>query len=157
MIGNDPNAPFNDAVAAGDGNAVLGNRIFANAGQAIDLGPNDGPTPNNSAGHIGPNDFLNFPAITGAFSLDGLTLIAGSVSEFTPVANRQIRIEFFSTSDTQARVFLGAIVVTVDFRSTASFAEIFSVTSTAGDKLTATATDLTTMNTSELAPLVTIL
>ena len=48
---------------AGTGNAIRLNSIFSNTGLGIDLG-GDGVTLNNSAGHIGPNDYENFPVIT---------------------------------------------------------------------------------------------
>src|SRR5262249_32713509 len=45
------------------GNAILGNSLFANGGLGIDLG-DDGVTPNDAAGHNGPNHFQNFPILT---------------------------------------------------------------------------------------------
>src|SRR5262249_54036025 len=49
---------------AGVGNKVADpNSIFANGGIGIDLGDN-GVTLNNSAGHVGPNNYQNFPVLT---------------------------------------------------------------------------------------------
>jgi hypothetical protein len=44
------------------GNEITGNRIFANTGQAIDLG-DDGVTKNAAAPRQGPNNLQNFPII----------------------------------------------------------------------------------------------
>ncbi len=46
LIGSDPSLGFNSE--AGVGNSVLGNLIFSNAGLAIDLGPNNGTTANDT-------------------------------------------------------------------------------------------------------------
>ena len=49
-------------LATAVGNPILGNRIFANAGQAIDLG-GDGVTENAPSPRTGPDDLQDFPVI----------------------------------------------------------------------------------------------
>src|SRR5262249_7942859 len=48
---------------AGTSNSILGNSIFPNRSLGIDPGE-DGVTPNDSEGHVGPNNFQNFPTLS---------------------------------------------------------------------------------------------
>src|SRR5262249_29649017 len=48
---------------ASTGNSIRGNSIHDNGGLGIDLGLN-GVTLNDSAGHVGPNNYQNFPVLT---------------------------------------------------------------------------------------------
>jgi len=140
LIGSDPANGFNDA--AGSGNSVQDNRIFSNAGQGIDLGANDGPTPNDpDDADTGPNGLLNNPVLTSAF-LDGANLI------LTGFINTNFftawRIEFFASPPSgQGQTFLGALNGNMDDSNEVSFATVLKVPATvlAGHKLTATMTD----------------
>ncbi len=140
LIGNDP--AFLGLTTAGSENSVLGNRIFSNAGQGIDLGNNDGPTPNDvNDADSGPNDLLNNPVLTSAF-LDGANLqITGFINtnQF-----RVLRIEFFASPVSgQGQTFLGFHTVNVGQNNSIAFAKMLVVPPSVlvGHKLTATITD----------------
>ena len=121
------------------GDQITGNRIFANTGQAIDLG-GDGVTEDAAAPRQGPNDLQNFPIIvtTADGSLQGW--LGGSL----PLT--AYHIEFFASAGDnadesgEAQDFLGSIDVTTDSRGQAVFAVPFAAP--AGlPIITATATD----------------
>ena len=79
------------------GNPITGNRIFANTGQAIDLG-DDGVTDNASSPRQGPNNFQNFPII--------VTTADGQLQGWLGGQHAQhaFRIEFFASAATARRV-----------------------------------------------------
>jgi hypothetical protein len=142
--------------AAGVGNSVLGNAIFSNAGQAIDLGANDGPSANDSNDpDSGPNDLLNTPVLTKAILSANSLLIMGSINTLT---NKVLRIEFFARpASGLGQTFLGFQTITMGSSNTASFTPVLTVSTSAlkGQTLTATITD-ELGNTSEFALGVTI-
>jgi titin len=129
---------------AGVGNSVLGNRIFGNGKIGIDLGASDGVTANNSAGHSGPNNFQNFPALTSATSSGPLTIVRGTLSSN---ANTLYRLEFFANPSAdpsghgQGQIFLGFFTVTTDGSGNASFIALLGTATTSGQAISATATD----------------
>jgi len=136
------------------GNRIHGNAIYANGGLGIDLG-NDGVTLNDANdADAGPNGLQNFPVFTSLISSDTLSTIAGN---YHGIANRTYRLEFFGNAPAvvgngqpQGQVFLGSTNVTTNASGNASFS--FSVFGpVAGLFITATATDLTTNNTSEFS------
>jgi hypothetical protein len=132
---------------ATSGNSILGNSIRGNAGPGIDLG-DDGPTPNGPNPRALPNGGQNAPVITG------LTLhsISGSLSS---VPRTQFRIEFFATPAggpaSQGQVFLGFLNVTTNAAGTVAFT-LPVATLPLGTIVTATATNLSTGDTSEFSP-----
>jgi hypothetical protein len=150
LIGNDPTVA--GSTPAGVGNAVEGNSIYGNAQIGIDLGPDDGPTPNNSTGHTGPNDFENFPVLTASVGQNGPATVTGTLAS-TP--NTMFRIELFSTDSPdptgygQAETFVGAVSVTTDASGNASFTANVNLPQ-GQDYVTATATD-PSGNTSEFS------
>jgi hypothetical protein len=112
-------------IDTGTGNAILRNRIFANAGLGIELvnhGNNDQPA----------------PVLTSAVSGGGFTTIQGT---FTARASTTYLLEFFADSDSQGRQFLGAISVTTDATGHANIALTIGLELDPGLNLTATATD----------------
>jgi Domain of unknown function (DUF4347)/Cadherin domain/Right handed beta helix region/Laminin G domain len=142
-----------DATAAG-GNALLGNTIHSNSGQAIDLGA-DGITANDLGdGDTGPNALQNFPVLSSANSNITGTTIAGSLNS---TASTSYRIEFYANRPTVADAangegerYLGFINVTTDGSGNATInTTLANVWVNSGDRITATATNLTTNNTSE--------
>jgi titin len=121
------------------GNQITLNRIFGNAGQAIDLG-NDGVTYNSPSPRQGPNNFQNFPVIgqTAGGQTEGW--LGGS----TP--NTPFRLDFFASAaygpgaSGEEQDDLGSLEVTTDASGEVSFAVPFSAP--AGlPIITATATD----------------
>jgi hypothetical protein len=138
---------------AGSGNRVEGNAIFANGGLGIDLG-GDGTTDNDN-GDVdeGPNGFQNAPVLSFATSLGGITTVSGLLAG-TP--NTTYLVEFFlNTAGDEsglgaAQLSLGTVTVTTDASGNAILSASFAVSATAGQFITATATDPGN-NTSEFA------
>ncbi len=144
--------------ASGTGNAILGNSIHSNGGLGIDLGgdgvtANDGeltPTPDTDSG---ANDLQNFATLDAA-TPGASTTIAGSLAS-TP--GRSFRIEFFASASGdasghgQGQRYLGFVNVTADGTGDASFSTTLATAVSAGEAVSATATDLTTNATSEFS------
>jgi hypothetical protein len=137
----------NDGVAVLDTSVVsiLGNRIFNNGSNGIDLGLN-GVTPNDSGdSDSGPNGLQNFPVLTSATRVGADTRILGSLQS---EAIRSYRLEFFSSPSAdptgfgEGRQFLGAIRVTTDASGIASFdTSLVGVAVADGHVVSATATE----------------
>jgi parallel beta-helix repeat protein len=155
LIGSDPSAGFR--VLAGVGNAVLGNSITANGQRGIDLGPRSGPLPNdNRDPDRGPNNLQNSPTVTAATIIVG-TSITFSV-QLSSLPNTTFRIELFAsaTADGEGQEFIGAIDVTTDASGLATGSDTIPYTPAVFlASITATATNLTTNDTSEFSPVFT--
>lgn len=146
------------AGASGSGNSILGNSIHSNGGIGIDLGgdgvtANDGeltPTPDQDSG---PNGQQNFPQLSSATSGPSPT-ISGSLAS-TP--GRTFRIEFFASASGdasgygQGERYLGFTNVTADGVGVASFNSTLATFVAFGEVVSATATDLTSGDTSEFS------
>jgi CSLREA domain-containing protein len=158
--GNGINA---DGAVAPTGNSILGNSIYGNvklsggllhAGLGIDLG-DDGPTPNDSGdGDSGANRRQNYPVLASASSTAGSTRVQGT---FNSTPSRSFRIEVFSSTACDAfgfgegQTFLTGFPATTDAAGNAVLDATFSGTLAPGTVVTATATDLTTGDTSEFS------
>ena len=120
-------------VESGTGNGILGNAIFANTRMGIELGP-------------GANNNQQFPDLTGVFSTGSSTVIQGTLDS-TPATT--FRLEFFANDMAdpsgfgQGQVFLPAatLMVTTAADGTAHFSETVPIALSAGQVVTATATD----------------
>jgi len=140
LIGADPNDSVSEA---GTGNPVEGNAIFGNHLLGIDLGPDDGVTPNGFNGNVGPNNYQNYPVLTSAALSGGQTVVQGTLQS-TP--STTFRVEFFAnpTADPsghgQGKIFLGFATVMTDSSGAASFTAPVAA-ATAGQAISATATD----------------
>jgi hypothetical protein len=139
-----------EVIDTSNGNQITANRIFGNAGQAIDLG-GDGVTYNAASPRIGPNNLQNFPIIV--MTADGR--LQGWLGGSLP--NSTFRIDDFASSAYgpggagEAEDYLGSQQVTTDSRGQVVFDVPY--TPTAGVPLvTATATD-PQGNTSEVSAL----
>jgi uncharacterized repeat protein (TIGR01451 family) len=130
-------------VLSGTGNSILFNTIFSNAEVGIDLG-GDGPTPNDSKGHTGPNNYQNFPVITSVTSAGGTTTVVGTLNS-TPSTN--FEVQFFSNdvpgplSYGEGQTFLGEQTIATDPNGHASFTVTLPTAVSATQFVTATATD----------------
>ncbi len=132
---------------AGAGNALVGNRIYGNAGLGIDLGF-DGVTANDAGdADTGANDLQNYPVLTLARTDDVDQFeITGSIDS---TANTYIRIELFSSIDNdpsgygQAETFLGFVNVLTDGAGHADFSTTLTVHVAPGAFISATATRAT--------------
>lgn len=125
---------------------ITRNRIAG--GVAIDLvslgSPNDPPPDADT----GPNNLQNSPVLTGAVAGVGQVVISGRL-ESAPLTS--YRIELFATPTAAADVFLGDSTVTTDATGVATFSRTVSTPPAGHPFITATATNLTTNDTSELS------
>jgi|GEM_PF-715997 len=139
-------------IASGIGNTITGNIIFQNSGIGIDLN-NDGVTANHVGGAIaGANNLQNYPMISGATTNGTLLSLIGTLNSS---ANTTFTIEFFASSSAdptgfgQGERFLGSAIVTTDGAGNVTFITTITASVSAGEVVTATATDTVTGNTSE--------
>ncbi len=140
------------------GVAILSNSIYANQNLGINFN-NQGVVPNHPGGPIpGPNNYQNFPVLSSAVSSGGKIAIVGTLNS---AASTSYLIQFFAnvTPDPsgygQGQTYLGQITVTTDANGNASFTAKFSASGSAGQFISATATD-PNGDTSEFAQDVTV-
>ncbi len=139
------------------GNTIAGNAIYNNGVLGIDLDPG-GVTLNDAGdGDSGPNGLQNFPVLTSAKSgIDGLprTTVQGTLNS---QPGQQYRIEFFSSTSCDSSGYgegqrpRAVLDVTTDGSGNASFSHIWAFLVNPGHFMTATATRITTGNTSEFS------
>lgn len=147
--------------AAATGTTISANAIDHNHGPGIDLGA-DGPTPPTPGSpHVGPNNLQNVPlltALTAAAGKPGFVTLDGMLNS-TP--GHMFLIEFFANTAVDAvgtaegELYLGSIPVMTDALGNVAFTSPLLPGST-NVLFTATATDLTTGDTSEFSPFVTV-
>lgn len=143
---------IDDVGAAPVGNPISGSSIHSNGGLGINLGV-DAVTPNDAGdADGGANRLQNFPVIT--FAQTGGTNVAGT---FNSTASTTFRLEFFNSPAADAsgngegQFFIGALDVTTDGSGDATFNETFAPTAPVGSFVSATATNLSTNDTSEFS------
>jgi hypothetical protein len=130
-------------VEAGTGNSILGNSIYANASPGIYLN-----SPNNA------DDDQAAPVLTNVSTSGSGTTISGTLQS---VANTTFRIEFFANSsmdpsgDGQGQTFLGFATVSTNASGSGNLSATFSTVVPTGYFLSATATNLSTGDTSQFA------
>ncbi len=130
------------AVQSGTGNAIRSNSIHSNGNLGIDLGSN-GPTSNDLGdGDAGANNVQNFPSITAANA--GSTIVDGT---FNSAANTTFTLDFFASATCDPSTFgegqryLGSTAVVTDGTGNVAYSVILGASLTAGESITATATD----------------
>ena len=142
-----------DGGTAPTGNQILGNLIFQNSGLGIDLA--DQSVTFNDEGDVdgGPNNLQNFPILRSITDANS-TFISGTLNS---LPNETFRLEFFSSlmidpsGFGEGENFLGTHEVITDDEGNASFmAEIDEVVPV-DHLITATATNLSTGDTSEFS------
>ena len=134
-------------------NPILSNSIFSNGGLGIAFGFL-GVTPNDPGdADTGPNALQNFPDLTSVTTNAVETIVEGALDS-TP--NTTFRIEFFSNSvcdssgHGEGEIFLGSRDVTTNSNGLVAFGVTLPVSVSAGQLVTATATD-PSGNTSEFS------
>jgi parallel beta-helix repeat protein len=138
-------------------NAIRGNSIFGNGDIGIDLGGN-GPVANHSGSEVGPNNYQNFPIITGVQAAAGSYSVGGTLNS---LPNSVYTLDVYGQSAPgtggakAGQTYLGSVLVTTDGQGNAVFNATFSGTVAAGEAIEATATDVGG-NTSEFSPAVTL-
>ncbi len=144
---------------AADGVSITGsasmrlsaNSITANGGEGIDLG-GDGVTFNHLGAIFGPNSYQNYPLINLATTGGGSVRVLGNLA--APGGN--YRLEFFANDACdpgffgEGQTYLGFADVTVSGGS-ASFDTSLTAGASEGQGLSATATNLSTSETSEFS------
>jgi hypothetical protein len=136
-------------ISSGTGNSIQNNSIFANAGLGIDLG-NDGITANDAGdADIGANNLQNTPVLTTASVSGGSVTVAGT---YNSIPSTTFTLQIFANNPpgTQGQTLIASIPVTTDAAGNAAFNQTFPAAVTAGQLITATATDAAG-NTSEFS------
>ncbi|MCI0683718.1 MAG: right-handed parallel beta-helix repeat-containing protein [Gemmataceae bacterium] len=145
-----------EVAADSTNNPIRRNSIFANEGLGIDLFEEIGPgvTPNDTNADEdspdGGNHLQNFPVLTSAVAAPGGTTITGTLHG-TP--NHTFAIEFFAndvadeTGFGEGRTYLGVVETTTDALGNASFTANVAALPAGQDVVTATATDVTLVET----------
>jgi CSLREA domain-containing protein len=141
------------SVSTSAGNAISRNSIFSNTGLGIDLvgGFEDaaGKTANDPGDiDAGANGLQNFPVLTSAKKTSTGTTIVGTLGSAT---SKTYQVQFFSNpSGNEGKTFLGQKSVTTNTSGNVSFTFTTSKAISAGQTITATATD-SAGNTSEFS------
>ncbi len=133
------------------GVSILGNSIFSNTQQGIDVGTNGVTNNDVNDGDGGANNQQNFPVLQSAVVSNSQIMLSGTLNS---ESNKTYRIEFFAnaTSDNEGQRFLGFTTVTTPAATpyTTSFNVTLNATVAEGEYITATATD-PSGNTSEFS------
>ncbi len=141
----------------GTGNRLRGNSIHDNGSLGIDIGL-DGVTANDPTdGDTGPNLTQNYPDLDSATQESGQVTIAGSFQASQDVVF-PADIDFYVNAGggDEGQTYLGSFQATsTDFPSPGTFSASFAARLSAGDSVTATATDANG-NTSEFSGAVTV-
>lgn len=137
--------------AESTGNTVLSNSIFSNQGLGIDLGA-DGKTANDVGDtDKGPNNLQNFPVLSSAKkSSTGKTTIKGNLNG---TKNHAFKVQFFSNpgGTDEGKRLLFSHTVSTDGTGNGSFTLATMQKVRLGNNVTATATDISTGDTSEFS------
>jgi CSLREA domain-containing protein len=148
-----------DIQGSGTGNAIHANRIFSNAGSGINLGAS-GVTANDAGdGDAGANNLQNFPVLTSSVVDAAVVRFIGTLSGS---ASTGFRIEFFAsasedgTGHGEGERHLGFVNVSTDGSGNAGIDATLTAAVVAGERISATATNLITNDTSEFAQNVTV-
>ena len=149
---NEDGVQITDVGASPVNNPILSNSIYSNGGLGINLSI-DGVTPNDAGdADNGANNLQNFPVITAAQS--GSTRVIGT---FNSTASTTFRLEFFNSPTVdpsgsgEGQFFVGAVNVLTDGSGNAVFDQTFAPNSPLNSYISATATNLTTNDTSEFS------
>ena len=140
-------------IAGTTGNRILGNSIYSNGGLGIDLDATGVTANDGNDSDTGANGLQNYPDLTSAAASAASTHITGALQS---TASRSFRIELFANTVAdgsghgEGQRFLGATTVSTDGSGKAYFTYDTSNVSV-GEYITATATDLTTGDTSEFS------
>lgn len=163
VIANNGGNGVNIASTAGNGNRIGANSIFGNSLPGIDLGGN-GFTVNDPAdADVGPNNLQNYPTLT--LSITGGNLIVSYQVDSAPANSAYgsggIKVDFYEADPTgQGSSLLGTDQYLLDDYNDGlpgtrvkNLGNAAALGVTAGDRITATATDADG-NTSEFTPAV---
>jgi hypothetical protein len=143
---------FSSTPSSPSKNLIRGNSIHSNNALGIDLS-SDGVTINDLGdADVGPNTLQNFPVVTSVTT--GPTTTIQAALNSTP--NNSFDLDFYSSTACdpsghgEGHTFIGSAAILTDANGNGSFGAAFPVTLTAGQVVTATATD-SLGNTSEFS------
>ncbi|MGC8638550.1 MAG: beta strand repeat-containing protein [Isosphaeraceae bacterium] len=152
------NALAGVSVVSGTGDSILSNSIFSNGKLGIDLvapgDPPDGVTPNAPGVRSGPNDLQNYPILTRAVGVETNNSVLGSLNS---IPNTTFLIQFFTSvvpdpsGYGQGQTLIGSMTVTTDVNGNAQVDFTPSTNLSANIWITATATNMSTGDTSEFS------
>jgi hypothetical protein len=143
-----------DIEFGGSGTRVLSNSIFDNGALGIDLDGDGVTTNDHKDGDGGTNHLQNFPVITSA-SDSGTVLTVSGTLDSRP--NHKYLLQFFGLANNdgsnhgEGDRFFGQKTVTTNDKGKASFHASFAHPSPGAGYASATATDLSTKDTSEFS------
>ena len=131
------------------GNLITSNSIYSNGKLGINLvggveNANGVTTNDTGDGDSGPNNLQNYPVLASVISSTGSVTISGSLNSGT---SKVYNLQFFASKLAdgsgygEGQNYLGSNTVTTDASGNAAFNATFSITSSAGTVITATATD----------------
>ena len=130
-------------VESGTANSIRANAIYRNGALGIDLAPS-GVTANDACdADTGADQLQNFPVISSASSLSGVTTVQGSLDS---TASSSFTLDFYANTECdpsgygQGRIWLGSVPLSTDPNCFASF-EVPLTTASPVQFVTATATD----------------
>jgi hypothetical protein len=132
------------------GDSIRGNSIHGNTHLGIDLGNTGTPLVNDSLGHVGPNNYQDYPVLT-SFTPGLPTVVNGS---FGNIAGAQFTLDLYANPAAdpsgygQGQIYLGSALVTTG--AGGAFTATVSGSSLPSQILSATATD--PGDTSEFSP-----
>ena len=143
---------------AATGNAIRGNSIFENEDLGIDLASNGVAANDSGDGDTGANDLQNWPVLTSVIALgpQGADTRFQGILHSAPSTTYDLDFyenppcAVFPREFVEGRVYLGTGQVTTNAAGTGAFDVTLPVTTTAGARFAATATD-PSGNTSELS------
>ena len=124
------------------GVSILGNSIFRNAGQGIDL-DRDGVTPNDGAGDSdgGSNHSQNYPSISSARNANGDTVVRGKLFS-EPDSTFQVRLFVDTFHEREGKKYLKTITLATNADGKAWWSTVVP-DQRLGTWITATATNVT--------------
>jgi hypothetical protein len=136
------------------GNTIRGNSIYNNADLGINLGANATTNLNFYDNNVGPNNFQNYPVISGVFANPAYTEVVGTL---TAGADTIYTLDFYANaepaagSNAEGQRYLGSITVDTGSSGVANFDTSALGPSGSDECITATAAD-PSGNTSEFSP-----
>ena len=150
-----PGVKIDDATTDNVGNRISHNVLLGNSGSAPDIDLGGHRATENDALDIdtGPNNLQNYPAIDSAAAASGMTTVDGHLDS---KANHGYLIEVFASSGAgpcngDVENFLGLDTISTDGSGHATFQVVSGSALAQGVKVTATATDQSTNDTSEFS------
>jgi len=144
--------------SAGRGNAIRGNTFYSNGFHAVDLNGGINITFGTTANDpgdtdTGPNDLQNYPRLTNTIVWGPAMVLQGVLESRS---NRVYEIDFFRSEEPdfigygEGQYYLGYLAVTTDVSGLAAFS-FGHPTPITGSVISATATDMSTGDTSEFS------